>query len=123
MTQEGLTTLSVAWDLGTESGESKTLTRPRRVGDKYTWVMNLPTVGFASKKISPLSATIETATFQLRIDELLDTDQPRRYWIGFRDLCHPVLRHPLLVLERPFTETFQPPAVLWEQLDEMTMIE
>jgi hypothetical protein len=54
-------------------GERDPLVRLRRVGDRYTWMMDLDTTGIETPDIP--NSVIESSTFRLRVKE---EDRPVR---------------------------------------------
>jgi hypothetical protein len=85
-------------------------------------VIDLPTNGRkipANPRITPI---IKTATFQLHTD-YHRAQRMSRYKVQYKELAHPVLRHPLLVLEVHRHARCQPYDDLLARLDEMTRME
>jgi hypothetical protein len=123
LTEEGLRTQSVAWNSDKTSKTSKALTCPRRVGDKYTWVIGLPTEGLKNPLYPCINPIIKTATFQLQAGDYDRSRRMSRYVVKCKELTHPVLRHPLLVLQVHHRARCQPYDDLLARLEEMTRME
>ncbi|KAF2124370.1 hypothetical protein P153DRAFT_130608 [Dothidotthia symphoricarpi CBS 119687] len=122
---EGIKSKTIEWS---QKEDSHPITCPRRVGDKYTWVINLDTQGIETPELP--DEVLETATFQIRLwDKDHDTGRGpvMRYILDFRELRHPVLKYPYIVLREP--STVSPSAfrqkckALEKRLDELTLFQ
>ena len=124
---DGLRTLSVDWF---QSGSNRMM-RSRRIGDKYTWVIDLDTTGI-NETPSP-DKFIESTTFCLRQGFTADSNAggtvPLAHYkmgqLGILD--HPVLRRGYIVLydedTRPRRECQKKISDLTKRLNETTIIE
>lgn len=124
---DGFRTLSVDWF---QSGSNRMM-RSRRIGDKYTWIIDLNTTGI-NETPSP-DKFIESTTFCLQQGSTADSNVGgtvplAHYKMGqLGILNHPVLRRGYIVLydedTRPRREHQKKISDLTKRLDETTIIE
>lgn len=115
--QLGIKMKTISWDRRRESiGErnyggnrrTDTLTRRRRIGDKYTWVVSLDTKAVITPE-QP-DGVLESTTFRLEVPRIWDRDSTFSYYnIDFDEtLCHPILKYRFVTLKEDTLDEGEP---------------
>ncbi|KAH6639165.1 hypothetical protein C7974DRAFT_449101 [Boeremia exigua] len=106
LTNEGIKTKTVSWshrkhtfkvsDAGYDDADE--LRRRRRIGDTFSWVLNLDVEGVQPSHVP--DTVLEISTFRLQLSSKYANDwQVTNYEVEFEDIIsHPVLRHRYITL-------------------------
>lgn len=105
LSEDGLKALPQHWDDDGGLVEAVALKRPRRIGDKHTWVINLDTNGIETST-HPSNAVIEHSTFRIRSHHR-DSSYPSPQDLSAYELdAKPVLRH--AIFKHPYVTMAEP---------------